>query len=227
MEGIMIEEKEKIPKFRSTARLVQWVRNKRPFERLPENREHVFFKVAIKDPVRVAAHVAEYAEFVGKLDARLEELLKPDPDMIVKYLKIISNRQNDVSRDLLQSLKGKSNLLVSWSSFTKTRLEKDLEDSLDDGSPACARWCFRYAKEVLKGRLPSHLEQVFFRDTYHASKYAFEVIRGFASCRLPDELHAYMVMKSFENPNNENIKVYMDAAESDPAKIGNTTKRVI
>lgn len=222
----MTEEKEKIPKFRSTARLVQWIRNKWHSTRLPEDREQVFFKVAPKDPVRVAAHIAEYASFVGRLDARLEELLKPDGDSVLKYLKTVHNREQEVSHDLVQSFKGKSNLLLSWASFTKTRLEKDLEDSLDDGSAACARWCFRYAKEVLRGRLPSHLEQVFFRDTYHASKYAFEVIRGFAPCRLPEELHAFMVMKSFEHPDNENIKVYMEASESDPAKIGNTSRKV-
>jgi hypothetical protein len=83
------------------------------------------------------------------------------------------------------------------------------------------RFCFTYSKEVLKGRLPSHLESVFFKDSYIASRYAFEVIRGFSSVRLPEELHNFMVMKSFEDPENKYVKSYIEASENDPSKTGN------
>jgi hypothetical protein len=51
-------------------------------------------------------------------------------------------------------------------------------------------------------------------------------MRGFAPCRLSDNLHTYMVMKSFQEPDNEHIKTYMDASESNPSLVGNSSARV-
>ncbi|NDD54243.1 hypothetical protein EBZ39_10280 [bacterium] len=219
---------EKIPKFRSANRLVLWVRQKWLGERLPADREKVFFKCHEKNPIAAAVQLAEYASFVGKLDAPLEILFLSEPQSLLKYIKIVHNREQEVNPALVQALKGNSSLLFSWAHHTKKRLDEDLENALDDGTPQCARWCYRYAKEVLKGKLPEHLEEVFskYDDSYHASKYAFDVIRGFAPCRLSDNLHTYMVMKSFQNPNVEHIKVYMDASESNPELVGNSSARV-
>ena len=221
---------EKIPKFRSANRLVLWVRQKWHGTRLPADREKVFFKCHEKNPVVAAAQLAEYASFVGKIDAPLENLFLSDPQSLLKYIKIVHNREEEVNPVLVQSLKGKgtSSLLFSWAHHLKRRLDEDLENALDDGTPSCPRWCYRYAKEVLRGRLPEHLENVFskYDDAYHASKYAFDVIRGFAPCRLPDDIHTYMVMKSFQDPENEHIKTYMDASESNPDHVGNPSAYV-
>lgn len=212
----------KIPKFRSAPRLVEWIRKNSRGGRLSANREAVFFKYADKYPVLAASLVVQYASFVGKLDSALEELIKADLQSLLRYVKLIHSREEDVGT-LVYSLKSQSSLLFSWAHYCKKRLPKDLEDCLDDGTPACPRWCYRYAKEVLKGRLPEHLEEVFskYNDSDHLSSYAFDVIRGFAPCRLSDSLHAFMVMKSFQNPDDESIKEYMAAAESDPNMVGN------
>jgi len=218
-----MSEVKKIPKFRTAPRLVEWVKKNWHGERLSSDREAVFFKYVDKHPVRAASLVAEYASFVGKLDSALEELLKADLQSLLRYVKICHSREEDVG-NLVYSLKTNSNLLYSWAHHCKKRLPKDLEDCLDDGTPSCPRWCYRYAKEVLKGRLPEHLEEVFpkYNDSDHASLYAFDVIRGFAPCRLSDSLHAFMVMKSFQDPDDENIKEYMAACESDPNMAGNS-----
>ena len=225
-----MSEEEKIPKFRSASRLVLWVRQKWRCTRLPAEREKVFFKCHEKNPIAAASHLAEYASFVGKLDAPLENLFLPEPQSLLKYIKIVYNKEQEVNPALVRALKGKgtSGLLFSWANHLKKRLDGDLENALDDGTPSCTRWCYRYAKEVLRGRLPEHLEEVFskYDDPYHASKYAFDVIRGFAPCRLPDDIHTYMVMKSFQDPDNEHIKTYMDASESNPDVVGNPLAKV-
>jgi hypothetical protein len=221
---------EKIPKFRSAARLVLWFRQKWHSTRLSPDREKVFFKCADKNPVAAATRLAEYAGFVGKLDSNLELLFLAEPQQLLKYIKTVHSREQEVNPALVEALKsrGSSSLLYSWAIHIKRRLDEDLENALDDGTPQCAKWCYRYSKDVLRGRLPEHLEDVFskYDDSYHASKYAFDVIRGFAPCRLSDNLHTYMVMKSFQNPNVEHIKVYMDASESDPDVIGNASAKV-
>lgn len=221
---------EKIPKFRSTGRLVNWVRQRWRGERLPADREQVFFKCKDKHPLMVSSHIAEYASFVGKVDEPLENLLLVDLQHVLKYIKIVHSREQEVNPALVQALKAKgtSSFLFSWAHHIKKRLDEDLENALDDGTTYCPRWCYRYAKEVLRGRLPEHLENVFskYDDSYHASKYAFDVIRGFAPCRLPDDIHTYMVMKSFQEPDNDHIKTYMDASESNPDHVGNPLAQV-
>jgi hypothetical protein len=215
----------KIPKFRSTHRLVLWMRNNwvhiRKDEtnraRLPAEREEVFF-TSKEDPTAIASNLAEYALRTGRLEEKFEQLLKVCAGATLRYLNIMKHIEEPISEDLLDSLKGKSPQLMSWAKTTGERLPTHLEDSMDD-----PRYCFTYSKEVLKGRLPSHLESVFFKDAYIASRYAFEVIRGFSSVRLPEELHNFMVMKSFEEPDNKYVKSYIEASENDPSKTGNIT----
>jgi hypothetical protein len=136
---------EKIPKFRSAARLVLWVRQKWHGTRLSPDREKVFFKCAGKNPVAAAAHLAEYASFVGKLDADLESLFLADLQQLLKYIKTVNNREQEVNPVLVQALKskGSSNLLYSWAAHLKKRLGEDLENALDDGTPHCAKWCYK------------------------------------------------------------------------------------
>jgi hypothetical protein len=214
----------KIPKFRSTTRLALWMRNnwthlRQPEtnrSRLPAEREEVFF-TSKENPSVIACNLAEYALRTGRLEEKFEQLLKADAGATLRYLNTMKHFEETISEDLLDSLKGKSPQLLSWAKTTG-RLPTHLEDSMDD-----PRFCFTYSKEVLKGRLPSHLESVFFKDSYIASRYAFEVIRGFSSVRLPEELHNFMVMKSFEDPENKYVKSYIEASENDPSKTGNIT----
>jgi len=211
----------KIPMFRTANRLVRWMDKYGWSDRLDEDREKVFFKSKKEDASLIASCVAMYSNRVGKLPVELERLLVHNTHAAFSYCAHLHYMGIEVPDEVIDYMKGQSSLLVRWANCIESRLPKHLEDSLDEPSQ-----CLKYAKEILKGRLPSHLESVFFKDIYYATKYAFEVIRGFAPVKLPDDLHAFVVMKSFEHPNDENIKVYMEASESSPDKMGNSTDEV-
>lgn len=219
-----------IPKFRSAKRLIVWMEknwsemeaDEHGCRRVPASREEVFFTTKKEEPNEVAACVARYATWAGRLEPRLEGLLVGHNDQIISYIK--SSRRKDaekVNEKLIQCLSGDSRSLYRYASELDERLPLDLESTISE-----PKYAFLYAKEILRGRLPAEMEDVFFGDIYFAAKYAFEVIRGFSSCRLPDQLHTFMVMKSFEEPDNEHIRAYVEASESDPSKMGNSEEKV-
>lgn len=211
----------KIPKFRNTTRLVHWMRKSGHRERLSNEHEQVFFKCKKEDPTLIASNLAQYSWYVGSLGSELEALLKCNHHSIYEYARMLHNRHLELPEALENELSGDSRYLVLVAELRERRLPTHLEDTIDDPS-----WAYKYAKVVLLGRLPAHLEKVFFKDTYWASKYAFDVIRGFASVRLPEDLHSFMVMKSFEDPDDDNIKIYIEASENDPNKMNNSTAKV-
>lgn len=220
-----------IPKFRNAKRLIVWMEKNwsemepvtvdgRAVRRVPADREEVFFRTKKETPSELAACVARYAGWAGRLEPRFEALLVGHNDHIISYLKATNNFE-DVNEQLTESLTGDSRNLYRYAHASDSRLPVELENTISE-----PKYAFLYAKEILRGRLPIEREEVFFQDIYYAAKYAFEVIRGFASCRLPEELHTFMVMKSFEDPNNEHIRAYIEASESDPSKMGNSEEKV-
>lgn len=212
-----------IPKFRTAKRLIEWMgRNWHSLEsrRLPRDIEQVFFRTKKDTPQEVARCLARYSGWAGRLESEYESLLKVDRDSVVAYIHNLTAKDQEIGDDLLEVLSGDSRNLYRAAKDVG-RLPSHLEETISE-----PRYAFLYAKEVLRGRLPSGMESVFFNDPYHAAKYAFDVIRGFAPCRLPEELHTFMVMKSFESPDDENIKTYLLASESDPGRIGNSDTRV-
>lgn len=211
----------KIPKFRNTTRLLRFVNKYHTQNRLPRDREQVFFTTKKEPPEVVATNLSEYTWHAGKLEVEFENLLKASPEAVITYARVLHNREMKISEDLEDALKGHSNQLYSLAQMREERLPARLEDTISD-----PYFALKYATDILHGRLPSHLEPVFFKSARFASQYAFEVIRGFAPVRLPDDLHSFMIMQSFSNPNDHYIKVYMEASESDPNKIGNSTKEV-
>lgn len=213
----------KIPRFRSAKRLVMWMEgnwHRLKTCRLPAEVEQVFFKTKKEAPNELAGCVAMYAHRVGKLEEPFEELLKANHDSVIAYIQALMGREQEVSQNLVDSLAGDSRNLYRLGKIVG-RLPEHLESTISD-----PRFAFMYSKEVLCGRLPSKQEDVFFGSDYYAAKYAFEVIRGFAPVRLPEGLHAFMVMKSFEEPDNDHIRAYMEASESDPNRVGNASIKV-
>jgi len=211
----------KIPKFRTCKRLVLWMeRNWNLLEdrRLPAEYERVFFKSKKETPVEVASAVARYSWWAGALGKQIESLLVGHNDSVTTYVRSLRAKECEIDPDLMATLAGDSRNLYKLSKDTG-RLPEHLEDTI--GEP---KWAYFYAKEVLLGRLPRHLEDVFFKDTVYAAKYAFEVIRGFSPVKLPDELHAFMVMKSFEDPEDEDVRDYILASENSPDKVGNSVR---
>lgn len=216
------------PRFRSVRRLVSWMQANwhslaaeggRPV-RLPREIEQVFFQTRMDTPNDVAQCLANYSMWAGRLEPEFEALLKPNRDAVVDYIRNVCSQGGEVDLSILSFIAEDSRNLYMASKFLG-RLPEDLEASIKE-----PRYAFLYAKEVLRGRLPADMECVFFGDPYHAAKYAFDVIRGFSPCRLPEALHNMMLMASFEDPDNSSIKTYLQASESDPSKFGNSKERV-
>lgn len=206
-----------IPKFRSPKSLIQWMErnhhslpNEGGVRRLPSWAERCFFTCKKVPPFVLARIVARYANFAGPLGSEFERLLAFDPESVVLYARNCRNRISSwsVPLELMNLLVGRDHLLIQ---VAYERLPKHLEDTLSD-----ARCLLMYAKEVIRGRLPEHLEQAFIgptSDTYLNLRYSREIIRGFAPCRLPDPLHNYMMMKSYLNPDDEDVRDYLEAVE--------------
>lgn len=272
------------PKFRSTARLVQWVRRRKIDARLPAESERCFFRTK-EAPEKVAVNVVNYAQRVGELGPELESLLdesnataycrilcrrnvKPslfvlnkivrenllvhlaqshgkfpheverrildpksmaeyattirepleenleavilqDGDAVMKYLDVLPTNTEGVPEKFLRALVGCDRHFVNLSNkFVRGRLPSYLEESI--GNPEVA---LNYARHILKGRLPSEVELVLQKDARCAVRYAFEVIRGFASPLLPELLHTAVIMHSCGNPQDSEIRRYIAEIE--------------
>lgn len=239
----MTEETAKIPKFRKTGRIARWMEKNEYEGRLPAEVENLFFTTK-EEPWEVLVSLTNYHDRIDQnLPENLENLLYekakqaiPNADQnltfIHDFLAYLRNRSvyedanydehfTDESLSMIQKYvdlyKGKSQRLVQWAKWTNKRLPAHLEDSIDD-----PREMLDYAKEVVRGRVPSHLEDVFFKDVGTATQYAFDVIRGFAPVKLPDALHNFVIMESYKNTDDYRIKTYMKASESDPNKTNNS-----
>jgi len=271
-----------VPRFRTTARLIQWVRRNKPGRRLPPASEQCFFKskeapdristslliycdnagelgdeleslilekdvptylarmkrkgVAIKESLldRVTdqdklarlpysigrlpesaearitqpASVAVYSEHVGILPAGMESRLVGCPSSIIKYFKILGRNMQQPPECLLKALAGHDSTYIEVSRHLGGRIPKYLEDTIT--TPSVALW---YATNVLKGRLPSHIEEVLLGDADCAAGYAFDVVRAYSSPRLPDILHNSLLMRSYADPDNQLIRRYVKEVE--------------
>lgn len=177
--------------------------------RLPEHIEQKIFHQNTKHcPSSMARFVYNYFDVVGKLDLEMELMLLGSVDLTFNYVSKLRRANKEVNPKLYDAMAGNNDALLKLARMEGKRLPKHLEDTLNDPPT-----CLTYAKEILKGRLPEHLEMVFLKDYRYAYRYAFDVIRGFATVQLPGELHSLMLMKSFENPNDHQIKEYISACE--------------
>ena len=229
----MSEETVKIPKFRKTSRIASWMEKNEHEGRMPEQVEALFYNTK-ESAEEILINLTCYHDRIDSLPENLENLLYekakeciPNADenraFVHDFLKYcwygVANHgdTSEKAQKYIDLFKGKSARLVQWAIWTKSRLPDYLEDSISDPSQL-----LDYAKEVVRGRVPSHLEDVFLKDVHSATTYAFEVIRGFAPVKLPDALHNFVIMESFKDPNDYQIKIYMKASESDPNKTGNS-----
>jgi hypothetical protein len=200
---------QKIPKFRKVSGLMKWVYSHNVTKRLPRDREEVFF-ASNENALAKASHLSRYGMIVGKLDYDLERLLLGDLGGIVDYGTRIHRDGYVLDDDLLSALKGNGRHLVRLARNTK-RLPEWLEDTIEEPG-----FLLDYAKTAIRGRLPHHLELRLVGDVDRALKYAFDVIRGFSSVRLPDELHTFLAMKAFENTEHQGIKNYFAEIRKEP-----------
>lgn len=155
--------------------------------RLPERLER-----KIVDPNLLA----DYAGRVGPLEPHLEEVILRSGDAVMKYIGVLQGHNREVSEPFLRAMVGCDSHFVKLAAVLRRRLPDYLEESISEPEVA-----LNYARHVLKGRLPETVEQRAFQMNPRAAvRYAFEVIRGFASVRLPDFLHNALVLQGGGDP---------------------------
>ena len=136
------------------------------------------------------------------------EHLKSSPEGLMSYAEYLRTKGKVLPEHLHTHLKGHTPQLFKLAQHLSKRLPAELEDTMSVPSIL-----LDYAKHFVRGRLPLHLEEHLIKDHQVACRYAFEVIRGFSSPQLPDDLHSMMLMKSWEFPNDASIKKYIEACE--------------
>jgi hypothetical protein len=174
-----------------------------------EQEQKVFFSNKLS-PEKTAEWVAKYANHVGVLPQEFKELLKADNDSILQYQSFLAAKNLPLDDDLRDCLAGDDKNLFKYAQNTRKRLPQHLEETLKNPQVLLS-----YARNIVQGRLPEELENHFASDLQAASNYAFEIIRGYASVRLPDVVHSAMILTNSANPNDYNIKRYVKECERD------------
>lgn len=184
-------------------------------QRIIEQESIVFFSNGLS-PEKNAEYVAKYALHIGVLPPEFKELLKANNNAIMEYSSYLLTKKLPLDDDLQDCLAGDDkNLLKYAQNHIRKRLPIKLEKTLTD-----PQILLNYARNVVRNRLPEELENNLVKDHRVAVSYAFDVIRAFACIRLPEVVHAALVMKSFETPDDHHIKRYIGECERDTSVPG-------
>jgi len=168
------------------------------------------------DSVAVPSCVAKYANLINELPQELKDILKKDNAAIMEYQAFISRKNKFIDNDLMDCLAGDDeNLFKLASNYLSKRLPEHLEKTMSN-----PKSLFDYARLVVRNRLPEELENHLVKDHKIAVDYAFNIIRAYASVRLPEVVHSAIVMKSFEVPNDSTIKRYINECDRDTSVPG-------
>lgn len=139
--------------------------------------------------------MASYAGEVGVLPDHLADVVLGDDCAVVRYIKILKMHFKEVPERFLRDLAGHDRHFVSLAQDIG-RLPSYLEESIRDPGVA-----LNYARYIIKGRLPEEVEvRVFHSSPRLAVRYGYEVIRGYASVRLPEPLHIALVLHPEQDP---------------------------
>jgi len=152
--------------------------------------------------------ILNYAQHIGPVPETMENLLVSCPDSTFGYLEIlVRHGREPFPEKLLRALVGHDKNFIKLASRMGGRLPPYLEESIS--TPMVA---LDYARRFLKGRLPEKVECVMASDVEVAVSYAFDVVRAYASPRLPDVLHNAVVM-SPSGTDNSMIRQYIREVE--------------
>lgn len=185
--------------------------------RVPEMEERILFSGRFPaDEVAVqVAHLMEnlsagYGMSDGEpaADPRLKKLLEGSPKAVEHHMGTVSRKGLKLDPELWGVFKGRGKLLLKLAEHLRKRLPSELEDTWEDAGSL-----LQYTVRWVRHKLPLHLEEVLMGDHKTAVEYAFQVVRGFSSPRLGDNLHTFLLMKSFEFPEDQNIKRYLAECE--------------
>lgn len=185
--------------------------------RIPEMEERILFSAP---PSRAASHAAlrimeNFNGFGSKArdsscldDPELKRLISQSVGAVEAYMDFLGRRGRCIGSDFYGVFAGNGALMLKLANHLQRRLPEELERTWED-----PRTLVAYAMKFVRKRLPEYLEDILVGDQHAARLYAFEVVRGFSSPRLSDRLHAFMLMKSFETPDDHDIKQYISECE--------------
>lgn len=159
--------------------------------------------------------MASYADYVGLLPDHLADVILGDSNSVVRYIKLLKTHFKDVPERFLRDLAGHDRHFVSLAQDIG-RLPSYLEESIKDPGVA-----LNYARYIIRGRLPEEVEvRVFHGSPRLAVRYGYEVIRGFASVRLPEPLHIALMLHPEQDPEIRKYIVEVDRTSEKPQQDG-------
>jgi len=136
-----------VPRFRTTVRLMQWVRRNKPYRRLPASSEQCFFK-SKESPERISNNILLYCDNAGELGDELEScLLEKD---VPTYLTRMKRKGVAVKESLLDRVTDQDKLAKL--PYSIGRLPESAEARITQASAVAV-----YAEHVLE-KLPAGME---------------------------------------------------------------------
>lgn len=160
--------------------------------------------------------MASYAEEIGVLPENLEAVILGDDYAVVRYIKVLKTHFKEVPEKFMRDLVGHDCHFLSLAQDIG-RLPSYLEESIKDPKVA-----LDYAKYIIKGRLPDVVEtQAFMGSPRMAVRYAWEVIRGFASVRLPEPLHIALMLHPEQDSEIRRYMMEVERTSEKPVDLGN------
>lgn len=143
-----------------------------------------------------------YVVAVGESTPYMEDLILLDPDSCMRHIKFLLDAGVQPEERFLRAMAGQDRHFLELSSRLGGRIPDYLLETVTNPDVALA-----YAVRFLRGRLPPGVEEVFMNSPRHAVRYAFDVVRGFSCPRLPDFLHAAVIMSA--NMAESDVKRYV------------------
>ena len=165
--------------------------------------------------IQTPSLMSDYASNIGPLPPHLEAVLEASHHAIAQYVLVLKTHSREVPERFFRALVGHEEHFPRLAQVFG-RLPSYLEESISDPHLA-----LNYAKNWVKGRLPEAVEQRAFQsDPGMAVRYAFEVVRGFASVRLPDALHNAVVLHGGDDVSIRKYILEVDRCSENPSGDG-------
>lgn len=141
---------------------------------------------------------------------KLLEIVKKDKKTLLDYIKKLKYREKEIPDHVLQVFKGDGECLSTISEVMQKRLPLDIENSWKGAEDKFVNYVCRYVQEPVSEELA---ESVLASNPHACVRYAYNVVRGFSSPKLSEFLHNAVIMSSFADPSNREIKKYVTDIE--------------
>lgn len=164
------------------------------------------FPSLIESKITDPSLLATYSQSVGRLNEHMEGLLSEDIPSLMRYFSSLKYHNIEIPDNLLRLMRGQDEHFIHLARMIGL-LPVYLEETISDPEVAIA-----YARHYKKQRLVESAEECLMKDSGVAVRYGMEVIRGWASPRLPDFLHNALYIDT-SSKNKASIELYLREVE--------------